>query len=531
MLRSSRCHSGCALEDGGLRRQPSFESHFYGLRRQPSVEGLSPCSARPRTGPWPSKQHSTAAQWVSMCCLLFLGMTGMGHLVTTTRVLRQEITDLGRQNDELHRIVSILSDDIAKMKVQGEADSGALRSAERDLAMVRDVAARVDHANSILTAEVEAATTRATSASVMATSASAALADQASSISRIQSAFASPASLMGQQTEQRLLKEQLATLEVKVSAIDDRLAAAMVLPTTTRSATVRPTAPAAVEVVAAAEVARVTPPATPSAAPPTTPPVLSPAAAKSANRVVEVKFEFSAEGLSNKGATLYWLRKGSSEYAYAEISPGGHAFERTYPGDCWRVSDSTTGNHLLSRYCATAEPHQVVRIAAKEQVLVEFAYPQQGTLSAESIEIVETREASELGSSSFKVGTIARGHFLTAPAQAGATFTVRESGTSRLLMQVVATGEERQYVTVGATAVTIEFVAQRNAARSLSLLRVRADGDEHLERSLAAGEAARVHSTVGEEWVLRSQGRRETVVMRATATADSSQRIYIAEPP
>lgn len=251
-------------------------------------------------------------------------------------------------------------------------------------------------------------------------------------------------------------------------------------------------------------------------------------------KVVEVQFLFDAAGLTSASASLYWLRRNQSEHHYAEIAAGGRAWERTHAGECWRVRDSSTGNMLLSRWCATSEPRQLCRITAQEAVVLEFSFPKQPLLSSESITIVETTPVGgpalgRLASArELKVGTLSRGGFLTAPTRAGATFHVVDGRTNRLLQSVTATSEQLQYVTVGAGSVSLEFVAERNASKALSIFRVRADGDEHWVRSLAAGEAARVSALAGEAWVVREQ-LRDALVARVTATAEKSQRIYVAE--
>lgn len=491
MLRASKCHTAGCVEDGILlRRQASFEGQSPSVLRARQFSGVYSSSVPPVT-----PQNKVAQCWVLPTCYFMALLLMVG---ASTRSSTRDFDTLSSQTQELRHALSALQRDIAAL-------------ANRDSALRTDITARLDrmptelaeHMSSINSDLRDDLMARLDQMSTTVDAMPASLADHLSSAMETTSAVsaAGASAIVGQFAEHFATLES--ALEHKWSKVEDIAAAA---PTASAgSAPLQPTIP------------QPTSPASPPAAP-----------ERGRSRFVEVKFELDSNSLTSHGATLYWLRKNISEHAYAEIQPGGYQFERTYPGECWRVCDSFSGNQLMSQYCATTEPQQHVRITAKQHVLVEFAYPQQGSLSADSIEIIETHEATA-GSPSIRLGAIARGHFLTAPATAGTTFDIRETGTGRLLQQFRASGEERQYITVGATAVKIEFVADRFASRPLHLLRVRPDGDEHLERTLEPGEGVRVLSSVGEEWVLREKWR-EAVVMRATATAEASQRILIAEP-
>jgi len=439
------------------------------------------------------------------CYFMALLMLGASTR-SSTRSSTRDFDTLSSQTQELRHVLSALQRDIAALAKREEM-------ADRDLRT--DITARLDRMPTAL-AEHMSSMNSGLRTDVMAHLSStnndlrvdlmARLDQMSTTADHLSSAMetTSTVSAAGASALAGQFAEQIATLE---SALEHKVEdIATAAPTASAgSAPLQPTIPQPTSLPS--------PPAAPE---------------RGQSRFVEVKFELESNSLTSHGATLYWLRKNISEHAYAEIQPGGYQFERTYPGECWRVCDSFSGNQLMSQYCATTEPQQHVRITAKQHVLVEFAYPQQGSLTADSIEIIETHEATA-GSPSIRLGAITRGHFLTAPAIAGTTFDIRETGTGRLLQQFRASGEERQYITVGAKAVKIEFVADRFASRPLHLLRVRPDGDEHLERALEPGEGARVLSSVGEEWVLREKWR-EAVVMRATATAEASQRILIAEP-
>jgi len=429
-----------------------------------------------------SPRHHRFAGWVAV--LLAIGLVSCTYTLSRLRAevaaSGQEHADL--QRDTLRRMdaivveLAVLRKEFRQSVAQSTAETSGARTA------IDGVAATLGEHSISITTKLERLATTTT-----------AIPDQLSRLGHVASSSAVDS-----------LAEQLSNIESKM--IQPAPPASPLLPMT--AATAQPPA-------AQKHTEHIPPPA-----PPPRP------AARTPNRFVELKFEFDSTGLDSKSATLYWLRRGMYEHAYAEIAAGGHAFERTYPGECWRVCDSVTGDQLITRYCATSEPQQVVRISGTHsEVTLEFAYPDahHDRLSADSIEIIETSPGRPRSS----VGHVSRGHFFTAPTFVGATFDVLEMRTARVLKKVTASAAAFQYHTIGADSVRLEFVTPRHAMSTLTLSRVRADGEEHLVQLLEPGEAARVVGWAGEVWNVREKSR-DAVVMSVTASAEPSQRIYVA---
>lgn len=252
-------------------------------------------------------------------------------------------------------------------------------------------------------------------------------------------------------------------------------------------------------------------------------------------RPVQLVFRFDGGNLSPsaKTASLYWLSQNSSEHLYSEIPRGMQVVETTQPGHCWRVRDSHSGNHLVTRYCASSAPRQDVVIKGQRDVVVEFSFPKLAAtsqLTASSIAILEVHERDQVAQASTgsHVGVLPRGGHLMTEAVAGAAFIAVESGTGRVVGRTTLTFEAKQYVTFGSQDLTanVEFVAPRTASHAFSVYHKEADGEEHLRASLKPGEAVRVHSTVGSEWVVREKESDRHVMELTTATA-ATQQVHI----
>jgi len=259
---------------------------------------------------------------------------------------------------------------------------------------------------------------------------------------------------------------------------------------------------------------------------------------------VKVTFRYKPTGLPGNHALLYWLgnSKVETEHLYADVPPGMEVLEMTRPGECWRVRDATTGNDLLPRYCATAQPTQLVEITAQKDVVVDFLLPKEmsaGLFNAAStdgrgpapsaIELYEdaTSVAPQQHTKASRVGTLSRGAHLAVQTHAGAKFTAREVGTGRLIASFAASTEAKQYATIGhGAAVSIEFASPRDAAKAVSLYHVRDDGEEHLHAKLAPRTSLRVETEAGERWVVR-EPRADKQVLTLTASAEAFQRIDV----
>lgn len=125
------------------------------------------------------------------------------------------------------------------------------------------------------------------------------------------------------------------------------------------------------------------------------------------------------------------------------------------------------------------------------------------------------------------LGRVARGGHLSAPTRAGARVLALESGTGRQLALYTATTEARQFLTLGAGAVHLEFVAPRDAAGSLAIFEQKGGDVERLAyKALAPGQAVRLPSAAGERWVVREAASDEKVVALTAGTLPR-QRILL----
>jgi len=94
------------------------------------------------------------------------------------------------------------------------------------------------------------------------------------------------------------------------------------------------------------------------------------AAQHTPEREVAVTFVYEpTAGTSSKlgGALLYWLGEVKAdgtqdEVRYTEIPPGMRVTETTRPGECWRARQAASGQILLDKHCATAQPQQEIFI-------------------------------------------------------------------------------------------------------------------------------------------------------------------------
>jgi len=279
----------------------------------------------------------------------------------------------------------------------------------------------------------------------------------------------------------------------------------------------------------------------PPAARPAVPMPRHPASSDSADSAdVKVIFRFP-KGLGAR-ASVYWLARNSTEHLYSEVPAGKQVVETTRPGECWRVRDADNGNHLVSRYCATHETMQEVTIEGHAEVLLEFRYPAADhpnptpPLMASPTSAVELWELPSavhgtVTTRPLRVGTLPRGAHMSVRASAGSQFQVIESGTRRTLSTVRATAEAGpQFVTVGETRVVdLEFVSPRTARESFSVFSRKLGDEEHLVRSrLQPGQAFRVASAVGEEWVVR-ESKTDAHVLTWTASVERTQRIHVEQ--
>lgn len=257
----------------------------------------------------------------------------------------------------------------------------------------------------------------------------------------------------------------------------------------------------------------------PHAPPPSPPPVF-------------IVFRFPGGGELGATASLYWLSHvNATEHLYSEIPEGKSVTETTLPGECWRVRDTTSGNHLLSRYCATEEKRQVVDIKPQHSVHLDFHYYDAGgggggaPLAARTIELY-AEAAVPTGPRSLLGRMPCGGHFST-QVHAGARVLALESGTGRQLAQYTATPEARQFVTLGSDAVHLEFISPRDATGDLAIFEQKGGDVERLRHSkLAPGQAVRLPSAAGERWVVREAASDATVLVLTAGTLPR-QRIQL----
>jgi len=262
------------------------------------------------------------------------------------------------------------------------------------------------------------------------------------------------------------------------------------------------------------------PPPTPPPPPPPSPPRVPPP-------MVRVLFAFPDDDELGTLADVYWLSANQTEHLYSSIAAGSQAEELTLPGECWIVRDHHTAN-TLRRYCTTDAPRQRVDISPQREAVIDFYYPPNQRLSSPFADIFALLPDGE----QLRVGIVAQGSHLSVQAAPGARFTALESGTSRELHGAyTATAEMEQTIALG-SHVSIEFISPRATAGSEwpGLALFRAWGGEHLHAKLAPGEAMRVESIAGEQWVVReTTSRRDRVVLTVNATEHPRQRVFIPQ--
>jgi len=241
--------------------------------------------------------------------------------------------------------------------------------------------------------------------------------------------------------------------------------------------------------------------------------------------MIRVAFAFPDVESLGSLADVYWLSANQTEHFYSSIPAGMQAEELTLPGECWIVRDHHSAN-ALGRYCTTDAPRQHVDIAPSDAVLLDFYYPPNQKLSAQHADIYALRFDGD----KHHVGVLAQGSHLSVPAAPGMRFAALERGTNRELHEAyTATAELEQTINLG-THVSIEFVSPRVTAQSErpGLAVFRSWGGEHLHASLAPGEAVRVDSVAGEQWVVRETTPwHERVVLTVNATEQPRQRVFI----
>lgn len=257
-----------------------------------------------------------------------------------------------------------------------------------------------------------------------------------------------------------------------------------------------------------------------------------------------VHVSFGFEGGTGLGhfASLYWLSHNSdtnaTEHLYAEIPAGKAVLEQTYAGECWRVRDSVTGNHLISKYCTSAAQRQTVHIRGAALATLEWHYhPAATQLSAPSIDLYELPGPAPGGYPSTAkhpralVGRIVSGGHLSTRAKPGTRYLALESGTGRELGLHTVRAEAKQFVTLGAGAVSLEFVnggrSSGGSTRRLAIFEVKTGDEERLRHaSLQPGQAVRLTGMAGERWVVRESDS-DRVVLEFAASAEPSQRVHI----
>jgi len=240
-----------------------------------------------------------------------------------------------------------------------------------------------------------------------------------------------------------------------------------------------------------------------------------------------VTFAFARTPLLGGSAELFWLSDNATERWYASLPAGLEVTERTYPGQCWRARDATTGNHLLS-YCATLAPSQTVAIAPAGAVRLDFHFSPTAKL-APSATVVE----ESAGRAPTTVGTLRQGGTLSVQASAGARYRVVEGGSGKTIARQTASHEAEQHVDIG-SPVVLRFSVQPSrfhvggeAGGRLSLYWSWAGeggfGAEHLEATLAEGETRSIATMSGERWIVRdAAGRQVRAVVAADAPAEQA---------
>lgn len=295
---------------------------------------------------------------------------------------------------------------------------------------------------------------------------------------------------------------------------------------------------------------------------PTTPPPLPPS---SPPTKVRVTFRFPPDERLGSAAHLYWLsHANSTEHLYSELRAGMQVDETTFVGECWRVRDASSGNHLLTRYCATNELKQVVDIAPADDVIVEFHLPKAAT-DASSLQVAPSAEAvfvfGEIDEAApptdprpdgalprllrppslssapsrnlprrVRYGVLGGGGHLSVRAKPGSRFVFVESRSGRELGAITASGEARQFVTVGGEAlgrVSLEFISPREAAGALSIFRRVKGDEEHLVHArLAPSHTVRLTGITGDEWIVRTRDS-DRAILSLVATSAPLQRVFV----
>lgn len=205
--------------------------------------------------------------------------------------------------------------------------------------------------------------------------------------------------------------------------------------------------------------------------------------------------------------------------------------EQTFPGQCWRARDTDSQNHV-TQYCATSAPEQHVAIKPQEEVALTFHFPRNSKLA-------EQATVRSLGGGAVAgaiVGQITQGHYLTARAHAGARFSVHAPkrglrGTESLTVEVTATHEAEQLIHVGVT-VDIIFSLRQSWGTPVSLYWVFGDDGaiarEHLHSTLQPGHSTTVHTSVGEQWLIRDD--KSGKVLHSLVAAEAPKQM-VALPP
>ena len=258
-------------------------------------------------------------------------------------------------------------------------------------------------------------------------------------------------------------------------------------------------------------------------------------AAPAAPSPVEVAFVFDGDARLGAEVHLYWLSGNATERLYARLPAGKRVYETTYAGQCWRARDPISGNHVAS-YCATAEPHQTVRLGASDDVDIDFHF-------ARTRKLGQHARVVRVGPPSRVAGEVAQGAHLTVRAKAGERFKVVGSAapTARaaaadatvvdaeiVLLEMTARAEAEQHVNIGSN-VTLRFELPSDAAAAHDVFWVWDDAAfaaEHLYGSVAAGGTLSAPTVAGEEWIVREKGGAE--VLRVVSTDDKVQRVPIA---
>merc|ERR1711972_1308781 len=201
-------------------------------------------------------------------------------------------------------------------------------------------------------------------------------------------------------------------------------------------------------------------------------------------------------------------------------------------GECWRVRNLLTGNHLIPRYCATNEARQLVNVSqTADKVKLELHYASNelihnANVSRRRVNIITVPESADQPSAGDKssvtvgetvVGTIAQGGVLSIAARRGQIFkavTVDHDGRAgHEVKRWFSSGEAEQLVHIGERAIDIVIVSPSNAHGTRHIYRV------PIPYVLDWGD---------ERWIVREAAGRNRLVSTFVATTAKPHRFYTA---